>query len=324
MAADHAANPAPSGHSGAARPMTLNSCPICASPASRSTSCASASRRPARCRGERCGARLDAERAQPRALRHRAEPAGPARAARLPASVAKSTCAVRSASPGAANGSTLRCARTAWQRRAGARLGVAVVDEQRGAALPRQPPRHLGHDRGRAGAGFDHRAFVRRAARFGHRRIHRPIARGGHEPTVGIDRDHDLAPAFGGAHQLAHRQRVEELVGHQQQRRRRSARSRDRRGTAPAAPPRAAARADRATLRPGGPAARARSAASPAAHRAPACRGRAQARRSAPAAARPARSQTSASHSPVSSPNIWLISGAVTKSPPAPSGSREA
>jgi hypothetical protein len=32
----------------------------------------------------------------------------------------------------------------------------------------------------------------------------------------------------------------------------------------------------------------------------------------------------SASHSPISSPNIWLISGAVTKSPALPSGSREA
>ena len=32
--------------------------------------------------------------------------------------------------------------------------------------------------------------------------------------------------------------------------------------------------------------------------------------------------QTAAIHSPINSPNIWLISGEVTKSPPAPSGSR--
>ncbi len=32
--------------------------------------------------------------------------------------------------------------------------------------------------------------------------------------------------------------------------------------------------------------------------------------------------QTAAAHSPISSPNIWLISGAVMKSPPRPSGSR--
>ena len=31
---------------------------------------------------------------------------------------------------------------------------------------------------------------------------------------------------------------------------------------------------------------------------------------------------TAAIHSPINSPNIWLISGAVMKSPPAPSGSR--
>jgi hypothetical protein len=31
---------------------------------------------------------------------------------------------------------------------------------------------------------------------------------------------------------------------------------------------------------------------------------------------------TAAAHSPISSPNIWLISGAVTKSPDAPKGSR--
>ena len=32
--------------------------------------------------------------------------------------------------------------------------------------------------------------------------------------------------------------------------------------------------------------------------------------------------QAAAAHSPTSSPNIWLISGAVVKSPAAPSGSR--
>ena len=31
--------------------------------------------------------------------------------------------------------------------------------------------------------------------------------------------------------------------------------------------------------------------------------------------------QTEAAHSPISSPNIWLTSGAVMKSPRAPSGS---
>ena len=36
----------------------------------------------------------------------------------------------------------------------------------------------------------------------------------------------------------------------------------------------------------------------------------------------PARIHISASHKPAISPNIWLISGAVVKSPSAPSGSR--
>ena len=37
---------------------------------------------------------------------------------------------------------------------------------------------------------------------------------------------------------------------------------------------------------------------------------------------RSARSHRSAAHAPISSPNIWLISGEVVKSPAAPSGSR--
>ena len=44
----------------------------------------------------------------------------------------------------------------------------------------------------------------------------------------------------------------------------------------------------------------------------------------AASAGRPARTQTSASASPISSPNIWLISGAVMKSPSPPIGSRVA
>ena len=32
--------------------------------------------------------------------------------------------------------------------------------------------------------------------------------------------------------------------------------------------------------------------------------------------------QTAAIHNPINSPNIWLISGEVMKSPPAPNGSR--
>ncbi len=39
---------------------------------------------------------------------------------------------------------------------------------------------------------------------------------------------------------------------------------------------------------------------------------------------RPIACQTAATQAPIISPNIWLISGAVTKSPPAPSGSRVA
>jgi hypothetical protein len=38
----------------------------------------------------------------------------------------------------------------------------------------------------------------------------------------------------------------------------------------------------------------------------------------------PTRFQQSASAAPTSSPNIWLISGAVVKSPRSPSGSRVA
>ena len=37
---------------------------------------------------------------------------------------------------------------------------------------------------------------------------------------------------------------------------------------------------------------------------------------------RPIACQAPSSHTPISSPNIWLISGAVVKSPAAPNGSR--
>lgn len=39
-------------------------------------------------------------------------------------------------------------------------------------------------------------------------------------------------------------------------------------------------------------------------------------------AGRPRSIQACASHSPIISPNIWLISGAVMKSPAVPNGSR--
>ena len=69
---------------------------------------------------------------------------------------------------------------------------------------------------------------------------------------------------------------------------------------------------------------RGRRRASPAARPRPACRGPGRARHNARRPGRPARSQRSASQSPTSSPNIWLISGAVAKSPAAPNGSRVA
>ena len=101
------------------------------------------------------------------------------------------------------------------QRRPGARGEMAVIDQQRRAALDVDPPRQRLHQRRGGGRGFDDRADRRAALRFGHRRVERARPRNEGQIAV-LDPDHPFAPAGFGPNQLPHRQCIEKLVGKQQ------------------------------------------------------------------------------------------------------------
>ena len=95
---------------------------------------------------------------------------------------------------------------------------VAVIDDQGRAALPRQPRGQL-DERSTALAGevsiIVPGGAVRSCVREGWRSpISGPATGTKHRSVVG---DHPLAPAGAGRDQLVHRQRVEELVGDDQQ-----------------------------------------------------------------------------------------------------------
>src|SRR5690606_38271286 len=104
------------------------------------------------------------------------------------------------------------------ERRSDARLGMTVVDKQRCAALGREPPRRFRYNRRGARGGFENRPHLRPAPTFRNRRIHRLRAGPEDEPFLSIERNHSLAPALLGHHQLPYRQRVEKLVGDKQDR----------------------------------------------------------------------------------------------------------
>ena len=104
---------------------------------------------------------------------------------------------------------------------AGARARVAVVDDERGAALGRKPAADLGgeHDRRRRDLGD---RAGRRVAQLGGQqcgglRTRRRQAED-QRRAIATEGDQAFAPAFGALFELADRQGVEELVGDQQQR----------------------------------------------------------------------------------------------------------
>ena len=144
------------------------------------------------------------------------------------------------------------------------------------------------------------------------------------EIAVGVDLDHALVPAVALLDRLVDRQRVEEFVGDHDGRAVRHLVERlvpERPATSTLGQRRSAAallqhRADLDQMqhdrRRGTPAPPWRRAA----RRASWCRGRGRARPAARCSGEPICCQTAAAHSPISSPNIWLISGAVMKSPP--------
>ena len=185
---------------------------------------------------------------------------------------------------------------------------------------PRDPgAERRGH---RLGGRVHLRDRRRRQAAGSGRRARRPAAAAPQtkpRPSPSIA-DQPLAPQRVGALELPDRQRVEELVG-DHDRAAPPAAPRPRRPSDGARPPSVAAcrarsaglvstsQTARRVAEPGAP------RSSPAARRASACRAPARARRGRRAPAAPWSSQTCATQAPTSSPNIWLISGAVTKSP---------
>ncbi len=96
-------------------------------------------------------------------------------------------------------------------------LLVAIVDDQRRAALFLQAPGNLGHHRDRRRAGLDRRA-LRAGAPAGRDDVIHPLLARLEGELVALQPDHAFEPAVGGTHQLVDRQRVEELVGDNQQR----------------------------------------------------------------------------------------------------------
>ena len=151
--------------------------------------------------------------------------------------------------------------------------------------------------------------------------------------AIFIERHHALAPAALCLHILAHGQSIEELVGDQEQRpvRRRGSSKLSRPGKFHAAILQLFflrllqrrtgfdQHALPARRRNSGAQLQRRAARPPSA-----CRGQDRARPAAAGCGFPWSCQTCATQSPKSSPNIWLISGAVMKSPAAPKGSRVA
>ena len=204
------------------------------------------------------------------------------------------------------------------QRVAEGRTLVAVVDDERRAAacprqsgdLSRQSKRRFRLLQDVAGAAGNGEPGLRLAEQ--------PEG----EPAIRAKPDEALAPAALGADELADRQRVEELVGDDDRRPGRRLRQPlmpgDRNGAA----------VERALLRLRAAPGSSRQAA-PAPHRRnpgrPARRAggpRISVPRPGPSSTsangrgRPMSRQVSTAQRPMSSPNIWLISGAVTKSPP--------
>jgi len=100
---------------------------------------------------------------------------------------------------------------------AGAQLARPIIDDQRRPALLLEAPGDLGHQRGGGRAGLDHRALGR-AAPAGRDEVIHPLGPGLEDEVLALEPHQPLEPAIGAAHQLVHRQGIEELVGDDEQR----------------------------------------------------------------------------------------------------------
>ena len=235
----------------------------------------------------------------------------------------------------------------------GGEIGFARLGQQIGECVRRPPPagsrrsrrRRHSHNRRSARRRRARRRCGRclrpgrwRPARFHRRRPSGVAARlagidGRRQPASGasakssspsLRRHHALVPAPLGLHILADRQRVEEFVGDEQQRPVRRGCHRSCALPAHGAPLSCQRRALHVAQAPDWlrPAPRRRRARNPAPRSLARSMSAISVPRPGPSStsarrlARPDRARPARSHSPISSPNIWLISGAVMKSPP--------
>ena len=213
------------------------------------------------------------------------------------------------------------------QRVADGGLGVAVVDHQRGAAVVHQAPAQLHRDV--VGAPFEDRA-VRRVAQRRRQyavEVRDRIARDReHEPAGGIDADEALVPALFGPDRLMDRQCVEELVGEHDGGARRHIQSVGCQniGVASGSSVRCCCASSAGLISTRWIATASRKPGITLAARSasfimvPRPGPSSMTRRFS---GEPIRFQIAAIQSPSISPNIWLTSGAVMKSPRAPNGS---
>ena len=265
----------------------------------------------------------------PSASRKAPCPSGPyARAGRAARpSAPKPTCAVRSAVPGASSGSAGAWPAQRLQRVADAVPG-AVVDDQRRAAARGDPRAEPRGDRLAGEVHLDHRAIGQRGKRAvevrvrPRRRPSRSRARRRRAPT---SRSRQSASArwnwrIGSASKNSLATTISGPGGS-------SVDPAAQRGARPPSASACRAPQRRAGLDEPEPrrVAEARHRRAPrAARRASACRAPGRARPARRDRGGPGRPRPAPAQAPMSSPNIWLISGAVTKSPAAPRGSRVA
>ena len=235
----------------------------------------------------------------------------------------KSTWAVRSTSPGDVQRIDEGVPADRLQGLAGRALDVAVVDDQRRAALAHHALADA--EREIVGAPFVDRADRRVAHGRGHELVEQRdhlVGNAEHEIVVAVDLDHALVPAVELLDRLVDRQRVEEFVGEDDRRAVRHLLERlvpHRRhvdGAERLLLLLAQLRIDLDQMQPRSPRGTPAPPAPRAARRASWCRGRGRARPAARSPAGPSWCHAEAAHSPISSPNTWLISGEVMKSPP--------
>ena len=96
---------------------------------------------------------------------------------------------------------------------------IAIIDDQRRAALPRQPRGQRADDANTRGRRFDNAAHRRITQPFGNDRVGHRLSRDRQKQRI-LTRHQPLPPIGRRADQLLDRQRIEKLIGNHEQRHR--------------------------------------------------------------------------------------------------------